>query len=242
MTHPTLSGMRSRPPQGGDPRAFGQAGSAASAWKRDRWLALSLRKGIEKTYPNGFKAVHGVDLEVRDGEFMVFVGPSGCAKSTLLRMIAGLESISAGELRIGDRVVNALPPKQRGIAMVFQNYALYPHMTVYDNLGLRPQAGGQDPEGGARPARAPGRQAAGDGASAGALPQAAQRRPGAARGGGPRHRQEARGLPVRRAAVQPGRQAARQHARAPDRAAPHAARTPASPPPPSTSRTTRSRP
>ena len=96
---------------------------------------LSLRK-VEKTYPNGFKAVHGVDLEVRDGEFMVFVGPSGCAKSTLLRMIAGLESISAGELRIGDRVVNALPPKQRGIAMVFQNYALYPHMRVYENLAF----------------------------------------------------------------------------------------------------------
>ncbi len=96
---------------------------------------LSLRK-IEKTYPNGFKAVHGVDLEVRDGEFMVFVGPSGCAKSTLLRMIAGLESISAGELRIGGTVVNALPPKQRGIAMVFQNYALYPHMKVYDNLAF----------------------------------------------------------------------------------------------------------
>ncbi len=96
---------------------------------------LSLRK-IEKTYPNGFKAVHGVDLEVRDGEFMVFVGPSGCAKSTLLRMIAGLESISAGELRIGDKVVNTLPPKQRGIAMVFQNYALYPHMKVYENLAF----------------------------------------------------------------------------------------------------------
>jgi oligogalacturonide transport system ATP-binding protein len=99
---------------------------------------LSLRK-IEKTYPNGFKAVHGVDLEVRDGEFMVFVGPSGCAKSTLLRMIAGLEQITGGELHIGNKLVNALPPKQRGIAMVFQNYALYPHMTVHDNLafGLR---------------------------------------------------------------------------------------------------------
>jgi oligogalacturonide transport system ATP-binding protein len=96
---------------------------------------LSLSK-IEKVYPNGFKAVHGVDLEVKDGEFMVFVGPSGCAKSTLLRMIAGLESISGGELRIGDRNVNALPPKQRGIAMVFQNYALYPHMKVYDNLAF----------------------------------------------------------------------------------------------------------
>ncbi len=96
---------------------------------------LSLNK-VEKVYPNGFKAVHGVDLEVRDGEFMVFVGPSGCAKSTLLRMIAGLESITGGELRIGDRAVNALPPKQRGIAMVFQNYALYPHMKVYDNLAF----------------------------------------------------------------------------------------------------------
>ncbi len=96
---------------------------------------LSLSK-IEKTYPNGFKAVHGVDLDIRDGEFMVFVGPSGCAKSTLLRMIAGLESITGGELRIGGKLVNALPPKQRGIAMVFQNYALYPHMKVYDNLAF----------------------------------------------------------------------------------------------------------
>ena len=96
---------------------------------------LSLQK-VEKTYPNGFKAVHGVDLEVRDGEFMVFVGPSGCAKSTLLRMVAGLERITGGELRIGGKVVNELPPKQRGIAMVFQNYALYPHMRVYDNLAF----------------------------------------------------------------------------------------------------------
>ena len=97
--------------------------------------AVSLKK-VEKTYPNGFKAVHGVDLDVRDGEFMVFVGPSGCAKSTLLRMVAGLESISGGELHIGGRTVNDLPPKARGIAMVFQNYALYPHMTVYDNLAF----------------------------------------------------------------------------------------------------------
>ena len=97
--------------------------------------AVTLSK-VEKTYPNGFKAVHGVDLAVRDGEFMVLVGPSGCAKSTLLRMVAGLESITAGELRIGERVVNDLPAKARGIAMVFQNYALYPHMKVYDNLAF----------------------------------------------------------------------------------------------------------
>ena len=96
---------------------------------------LTLKK-IEKTYPNGFKAVHGIDLEIRDGEFMVFVGPSGCAKSTVLRMIAGLEGISGGELLIGNSVVNNLAPKQRGIAMVFQNYALYPHMKVYDNLAF----------------------------------------------------------------------------------------------------------
>src|SRR5205814_2967057 len=100
-----------------------------------RMAAVSLDK-VEKVYPNGFKAVHGVDLDVRDGEFMVLVGPSGCAKSTLLRMIAGLESITAGELRIGGRVVNALPAKARGIAMVFQNYALYPHMKVYENLAF----------------------------------------------------------------------------------------------------------
>ncbi|KPF58261.1 sugar ABC transporter ATP-binding protein [beta proteobacterium AAP51] len=91
---------------------------------------------IEKVYPNGFKAVHGVNLDIHDGEFMVFVGPSGCAKSTLLRMVAGLESITGGELRIGEKLVNDLPAKERGIAMVFQNYALYPHMTVYDNLAF----------------------------------------------------------------------------------------------------------
>lgn len=104
---------------------------------------LSLRK-IKKVYPNGFQAVHGVDLEINDGEFMVFVGPSGCAKSTLLRMVAGLESISDGELWIGNKLVNALPPKQRGIAMVFQNYALYPHMKVYDNLAFGLKLAGTD--------------------------------------------------------------------------------------------------
>ncbi|WP_261904770.1 ABC transporter ATP-binding protein [Vibrio fortis] len=98
-------------------------------------------RGVEKTYPNGFKAVHGVDLNIREGEFMVFVGPSGCAKSTTLRMIAGLEDISEGDVYIGDKRVNDLPPKDRGISMVFQNYALYPHMSVYDNMafGLKQQ-------------------------------------------------------------------------------------------------------
>lgn len=99
-------------------------------------MAEVILKGVEKQYPNGFKAVHGIDLHIKDGEFMVFVGPSGCAKSTTLRMIAGLEEITGGEIIIGDKVVNELPPKDRGIAMVFQNYALYPHMTVYENMAF----------------------------------------------------------------------------------------------------------
>jgi len=89
---------------------------------------------VQKTYPNGFKAIHGVDVDVKDGEFLVLVGPSGCGKSTLLRMIAGLETVTGGQLEIGDKVVNDLEPSKRDIAMVFQNYALYPHMTVYNNM------------------------------------------------------------------------------------------------------------
>src|SRR5258708_21274134 len=81
----------------------------------------------------------GVDMQVAEGEFIVIVGPSGCGKSTLLRMVAGLEEITGGEIVIGDRVVNDLPPKDRDIAMVFQNYALYPHMTVYDNMAFGPK-------------------------------------------------------------------------------------------------------
>ena len=99
-------------------------------------MAKVVLKDLEKTYPNGFKAVHGHNLEIKDGEFMVFVGPSGCAKSTTLRMIAGLEEITGGEILIGEKVVNDLPPKERDIAMVFQNYALYPHMNVYDNMAF----------------------------------------------------------------------------------------------------------
>ena len=93
--------------------------------------------GVRKIYQDGgHVAVHGVDLDVADGEFVVLVGPSGCGKSTTLRMIAGLESITAGHLYIGDRLVNDVPPKDRDIAMVFQNYALYPHMTVRENLAF----------------------------------------------------------------------------------------------------------
>src|SRR6478736_1673804 len=95
-------------------------------------------RNVTKQYANA-EVIHGIDLQVADGEFIVIVGPSGCGKSTLLRMVAGLEMITAGEIRIGDRVVNNLEPKDRDIAMVFQNYALYPHMSVYDNMayGLR---------------------------------------------------------------------------------------------------------
>jgi multiple sugar transport system ATP-binding protein len=91
---------------------------------------------LRKVYPNGFVGVADATFDIDDGELLVLVGPSGCGKSTLLRMIAGLEAISSGELRIGERVVNDLPPKDRDIAMVFQNYALYPHMSVAENLGF----------------------------------------------------------------------------------------------------------
>ena len=91
---------------------------------------------VNKRFPDGTVAVKELDLEIADGEFLILVGPSGCGKSTALRMIAGLEDISDGELRIGDTVVNGKAPKDRDIAMVFQNYALYPHMTVRENMAF----------------------------------------------------------------------------------------------------------
>ena len=99
-------------------------------------MADVVLEGVNKEYDNGFKAVIDLNLEINEAEFLVMVGPSGCGKSTTLRMIAGLEDISSGTLMIGDRVVNDLPPKERDIAMVFQNYALYPHMSVYDNIAF----------------------------------------------------------------------------------------------------------
>ena len=97
-------------------------------------MAEVTMRGIRKSYDNHLEVIKGVDLEVKDGEFMVFVGPSGCGKSTMMRMVAGLESITGGELRIGDKVANDLPAPLRGVAMVFQSYALYPTMTVADNI------------------------------------------------------------------------------------------------------------
>jgi multiple sugar transport system ATP-binding protein len=102
--------------------------------------------GVTKQYPDGYEAVKDMDLEIEDGEFVILVGPSGCGKSTALRMVAGLEDITEGELRIGDEVVNERPPKDRDIAMVFQNYALYPHMSVRDNMGFALRLHGVDKE------------------------------------------------------------------------------------------------
>src|ERR1041385_1380462 len=94
---------------------------------------------VTKIYGDGFRAVSDLNLDVQDGEFVVLVGPSGCGKTTALRMIAGLEEISGGSIKIGERVVNNLPPGARDVAMVFQNYALYPHMTVAENIGFSPR-------------------------------------------------------------------------------------------------------
>jgi multiple sugar transport system ATP-binding protein len=99
-------------------------------------MATVTLDSVNKVYDNGFQAIYDLSLDIADSEFLVLVGPSGCGKSTALRMVAGLESITSGELRIGDRVVNEVEPKDRDIAMVFQNYALYPHMTVFDNIGF----------------------------------------------------------------------------------------------------------
>jgi multiple sugar transport system ATP-binding protein len=108
----------------------------ATAIGDDESMATIEIEGLTKIYDNGFEAIHDLNLKVADEEFLVLVGPSGCGKSTALRMIAGLESITGGTLRIAGRVMNDVEPKDRDIAMVFQNYALYPHMTVYDNIGF----------------------------------------------------------------------------------------------------------
>ena len=171
---------------------------------------ISIR-GLRKSFGRS-EIVHGIDLDISDGEFVVVLGPSGCGKSTLLRLIAGLEEITGGEIAIGGRVVNRLEPRERGCAMVFQNYALYPHMTVAENIGYALKVAGveqarahgthrtrrQD----ARARRASRSQACG-----------ALRRPAPARRHGPRDDPRAERLPLRRAAVQSRRQAARADAR-----------------------------
>ena len=172
--------------------------------------AISLSK-LNKHYGSLFHAVKDVDLEIADKEFVALVGPSGCGKSTTLRMIAGLEDITSGDIRIGDRLVNNLPPRDRDIAMVFQNYALYQHMSVYDNLafGLRNKKtrGGRN-QGGDRSRRRDARAAR----TVAAQAQAIVRRPAAARRARPLHRTQSAGVSVRRAAVEPRCQAARPDA------------------------------
>ena len=113
----------------------GQSSNAAAAGLAIESEGVTV-DSVWKKYDNGFVAVEDLNLEIRNGEFLVMVGPSGCGKSTTLRMIAGLEDISEGTMTIGGRVINELPPKERDIAMVFQNYALYPHMSVFDNIGF----------------------------------------------------------------------------------------------------------
>ena len=152
------------------------------------------------------EVVHGIDFDIGDREFCVLVGPSGCGKSTILRMIAGLESVSGGEVAINGRVVNDDAPRERDIAMVFQDYALYPHMSVRQNLGfglkMRGRAARGDRRGGGEDGGDPADREPARPPAEGAL-----RRPAAARGDRPRHRPLARALPVRRAAVEPRRQA-----------------------------------
>ena len=170
---------------------------------------VNLRK-IFKKYDE-VEAVRGIDLDIADHEFVVLVGPSGCGKSTTLRMIAGLEDITGGEILIGGDVVNDVPPKDRDIAMVFQNYALYPHMTVFENMSFGLQAQALS-EGGDQAAGRRGRAHPRHHRAARPQAQAALRRPAPARGHGPRHRAQPEGVPVRRAAVEPRRQAARADA------------------------------
>jgi len=150
--------------------------------------------GLKKAYGD-VQTLHGIDLEIADGEFMVFVGPSGCGKSTLLRSICGLEEISGGDLYIGKTRMNDVPPAKRGIAMVFQSYALYPHMSVAQNMAFGLKL--------ANPAHR---------TFAGTQTKRLVGRPAPARGHRPRHRAQARRLPVRRTTVQSRRLPARADA------------------------------
>ena len=167
---------------------------------------------VTKIYPNGVQAVDDLDLEIFEGEFVVLVGPSGCGKSTLLRMLAGLEDVSGGALLIDDVDVTDMPPQERDIAMVFQNYALYPHMTVRDNLAyglkLRKMPKAEWKRKVQEVATTLGLEDLLEQEAGGAV-----RRPAAARGDGTRDRARAEGVPDGRAALEPRREAARLDAR-----------------------------
>ncbi len=184
-------------------------------------MAQVMLRKLVKNYDET-PAVRGIDLDIADKEFVVLVGPSGCGKSTTLRMIAGLEDITAGDVLIGGEVVNDMPPKDRDIAMVFQNYALYPHMSVYENMsfGLRLKKVAERRDRAARRERGadPRHQRA-----AAAQTEAALRRTAPARRDGARDRARPEGVPVRRAAVQSRRQAARADAHRDQEGAPEGA-------------------
>jgi ABC-type sugar transport system ATPase subunit len=158
-------------------------------------------RALNKKYDNGFHAVKDVNLEIRDKEFMVLVGPSGCGKTTTLRMVAGLEEITSGEIRIGTEVVNDLPPMDRNIAMVFQNYALYPHKTVFDNMAFGLQMRGYA-KAGHRQAGARGGGHARHPAPAREEAAPALRRAAPARRRRAGDRAPSAGVPVRRAALE----------------------------------------
>src|SRR3990172_639981 len=167
-------------------------------------MAQVVLKDLNKKFDEVY-AVKDVNLHIRDKEFMVLVGPSGCGKSTTLRMVAGLEEITSGEVHIGERLVNDLPPKDRDIAMVFQNYALYPHMTVYDNMafGLKMRKFPK-PEIETRVREA---------ATLLGIQELLKRKPRQFSGGErPRHRPPPPVFPLHRAALEPGRQAPRPDA------------------------------
>ena len=170
-------------------------------------------EGVTKQFPGGAIAVDDLSFEIEDGEFMILVGSSGCGKTTALRMIAGLEKPSAGTIRIGERVVNDVSAKDRDIAMVFQNYALYPHMTVARNLAYPLRQRRRVQAARPRPRVARGRRDARSRRAAQAPARPAVGRPAPAGGDGPGARPRARGVPARRAALQPRRQAPRADAR-----------------------------
>ena len=174
-------------------------------------MAEIVLDAVSKEYADGTLAVSDLNLDIEDGEFVVLVGPSGCGKTTALRMIAGLESISGGTLSIDDRVVNGVPPKERDIAMVFQNYALYPHMTVYDNMAFGLKLRKLPKEEIDRRVREAGRHPRARGPAA-TQAEGVVGRSAAAGGHGSRDRPRAQGVPDGRTAVQPRCQAARADA------------------------------
>ena len=176
---------------------------------------------LRKSYGTS-EILHGIDLAVAQGEFLALVGPSGCGKSTMLRMIAGLETVSSGEIRFDGRSVNTVDPKRRNVAMVFQNYALYPHMTVRENMGLNLRISGLGRAGGPPSRRGGCRPARGD-ADPRPAAVAAFGRSTTARGDGPGDRARSGGLSLRRAALQSRRQAPGADARRDQVAAPEGA-------------------